>query len=127
VYDEMAGRAHSVVVNRHAAVADAVFHRSEDRQLVERMARNAAVPFIGLWLDAPDAVLTERVAGRHADASDATQEVIRTQEREDSGTVTWHRIDATQPFDRVVADARRIAEAVLKPGTPDDIRSGAST
>ena len=127
VYNEMAGRVHSVLVNQHAAVADAVFLRPDDRQLVERTAHNVGVPFIGLWLEAPEPVLIERLAGRHADASDATGEVIRSQMREDPGPMTWHYLDASLPPALVAENAVSIVRSVLGRGASDDLQSGAPT
>jgi len=58
------------------------------------VARKAAVPFVGVWLEAPLVVRLERVTGRTADASDATAEVGRAQEAYDLGALSWRRYDA---------------------------------
>ena len=57
---------HSQVVRSgHSAIVDAVHARPADRQAIERLA-GASVPFIGLWLDAPKALLIERTNRRRS-------------------------------------------------------------
>jgi hypothetical protein len=126
VYEELAGRVQAILRTGHGAVADATFLRVEDRHLLERIARDAGVPFVGVWLNAPEPTLIQRVAGRKADVSDATGEVIRAQGREDVGSLTWHHVDAAQPPDRVLEDAMSFVRAVLRITAPDDIHGGAS-
>ena len=43
------------------------------------IAAQAGVAFAGLWLEAPRAVLRERVARREADVSDATPAIVDRQ------------------------------------------------
>jgi predicted kinase len=55
------------------------------------------VPFTGLWLTAPEATLTQRVAARTGDASDATPEVVRRQvslHESEPVECAWLRVDA---------------------------------
>ena len=49
----MTERAATVVRAGHAAIADAVFARPADRDAIEQAAAAAGVPFVGIWLDAP--------------------------------------------------------------------------
>jgi aminoglycoside phosphotransferase family enzyme/predicted kinase len=79
----------------HSAIVDAVFARSADRQTIERIAADMSVPFVGLWLDAPEPMLVARTEQRRHDASDADANVIRMQHRQRTGPMTWHRIDAS--------------------------------
>ena len=51
-------------------------------------------PFAGFWLEAPLGLLRARVAGRGADASDATVEVLERAAAADPGPVAWRRLDA---------------------------------
>jgi uncharacterized protein len=46
---------------------------------IEDMARHAGAAFTGIWLSAPGERLSERVAARRGDASDATPEVVAMQ------------------------------------------------
>ena len=74
-----------VVRSGHSAIVDAVHARPADRQAIERLAGDASVPFIGLWLEAPETVLIERTKRRRLDPSDADETVIRTQRAQDIG------------------------------------------
>ena len=62
VYESVAERAATVVRAGHAAIVDAVFARRADRQVIECAAEAAGVPFLGLWLDAPEQVLVGSLA-----------------------------------------------------------------
>lgn len=110
VYTTVAEHADRVVRAGHTAIVDAVFARSADREAIERIASAAGVPFVGLWLDAPAAVLVERVARRRHDPSDADADVIRKQLSRDSGPIGWDRIDGAAPFDRVLRRASDILD-----------------
>ena len=112
VYATLVAQARSVIANQHGVVVDAVHLRSADRHAIEHMASAAGVPFVGLWLNAPEPVLIERIAGRQLDASDATGDVVRAQRREDTGPVSWYRIDASRPAGVMLEDARRIVAIV---------------
>ena len=65
VYATMTERAATVVRAGYAAIADAVFARPADRDVIEQAAAAAGVPFVGIWLDAPHDVLVAR-AGTEA-------------------------------------------------------------
>jgi hypothetical protein len=99
VYETIAQRAAQVVQGGHAAIVDAVYAPSDDR-----------VPFAGIWLDAPEPILIARSEQRQLDASDADAAVIRKQVAEDTGAVTWHRIDASRASD----DTLRVAGDMLR-------------
>ena len=87
-----------------SVIADAVFDRPGEREAIEAIARQIAVPFTGLWLDAPAHTLAQRITARTHDASDATLEVLDRQMQQDPGVLTWHRIDAGRPVPVIVAD-----------------------
>ena len=95
VYDAILARAAVVVGQGHSAVVDAVFDRADERAAVERCARECGVPFAGLWLEAPEAVLVSRVAQRQHDASDADAAVVRLQQHRVTGAVAWPHVDAS--------------------------------
>jgi len=79
----------------HAVIADATFMDLAHRSLVETAAQQAGVPFLGIWLSAPQPILEQRIAARAGDASDATVEVLRAAARTDPGAGAWHAVDAT--------------------------------
>jgi hypothetical protein len=109
-YAEAEGRAVFAELNRavseliaggHAVVADAMFLNPADRAGVRAAA--APAPFLGVWLQAPLALLEARIAARREDASDATVAVLRRAAAADPGAIDWVRVDAT---DRAAALAR---------------------
>jgi len=108
VYRTMLERARTALAAGHAVILDAVYARPDERAAAEALADTAETRFIGLWLEAPGAVLEARVAARGADASDATADVVRRQLDYRLGTVTWNRLDATGNLEETVAAARQI-------------------
>jgi predicted kinase len=95
VYATLAQRAASVVTSGHSVVVDAVYARPSDRHVIEDVAARASVPFVGVWLEAPESVLIARAERRINDPSDADASVVRSQHRERTGLIDWHRIDAS--------------------------------
>lgn len=110
VYADLARDARAVLDSRHAVVVDAVFERMACRECIERVAREACVPFTGIWLHARAQTLLARVDARRGDASDATAEVVRAQMAAQSGPVPWVRIDADAPPGEVAARVMRTME-----------------
>ena len=94
VFAELTGQARIALEAGHAAVADATFIDAANRAQLEGVAAAAGVPFIGIWLQAPLAMLEARIAGRLRDASDATVEVLRAAARADPGPGSWIPVDA---------------------------------
>jgi predicted kinase len=66
------------------------------------------VPFSGLWLSAPLAVLVARVAERRGDVSDATPEVVRRQLAIDPGAMSWRPLDTSGSSEGVAVAARTL-------------------
>jgi predicted kinase len=95
VYAATVEQARATLRGGHCAIVDAVFARSSDRLAIERVAADMSVPFVGLWLEAPEPTLVARTEQRRNDASDADAEVIRMQHRQGIGVMTWHRIEAS--------------------------------
>jgi aminoglycoside phosphotransferase family enzyme/predicted kinase len=103
VFAELAALARTAIAAGHAAIADAVFLRAEERSAIAA----AGTPFTGLWLEAPLDVLRTRVAARRGDASDATPAVLEAAAARDPGPLSWHRLDASgdaEPAARKVLD-----------------------
>ena len=98
VYAALRQGARQTIEAGHSAIVDAVFMHAEDRRMIEAVAAAASVPFLGLWLDAPEPVLIARTAGRRENPSDADAAVIRSQRAQDTGAIHWQRIDATVPL-----------------------------
>jgi predicted kinase len=114
VYEISAERAATIVRAGHAAIVDAVFARRADRQAIERAAEAAGVPFLGLWLDAPEQVLVDRSQCRRADLSDADPAVVRRQLAQGAGEVAWHRFQTTAKPLAVLQDVLSVIEGRLK-------------
>jgi uncharacterized protein len=94
VYAALQDEAAATLAAGLSAIVDATFLREDEREAVADLARRAGVPFIGLWLEAPAAVLAARVAARHDDASDADRAVLERQLAMELGAISWRRIDA---------------------------------
>jgi uncharacterized protein len=113
VYATLAERAAQVVRAGHSVIVDAVYARASDRQVIESVAAAASVPFVGLWLEAPESVLIARTAQRRNDPSDADADVVRRQRTHDTGAIPWRRIDASLPAAAVQSHAAdRVREAL---------------
>jgi uncharacterized protein len=102
VYGTVAERAGVIVRGGHAAIADAVFARPADRSAIEQVAVDAGVPFVGIWLDAPESIQIARSERRQLDPSDADTTVIRQQITQDTGPIRWLRVDATPTIENIL-------------------------
>jgi predicted kinase len=115
----LAERAALTIRGGHSAVVDAVYARTSDRQTIEQVAAAASVPFIGLWLDAPEPVLIARTERRHNDPSDADANVIRMQSAQGAGEIGWCRLDASLPAPSVLSTAIDRVRKQLQRGLND--------
>ena len=105
VYAHLAEHAALVLGSGHSIIVDGVYARAADRRAIEQVAEAASVPFIGLWLDAPESQLIDRTVRRRNDASDADANVVRMQRAQDPGDIRWCRLDASVPVASVVSSA----------------------
>lgn len=111
VYAEIDRKIQAVLASGHSAVFDAVFASEAERAHVENVAARVEAQFCGLWLDAPDAVLKERVAGRAGDASDANTDVVAQQLSYDLGVIAWHTVDAGERAETTLGNAKHTLKA----------------
>ena len=81
---------------------------SADRQAIEHVAAEVSVPFVGVWLEAPQFTLIARAERRRDDASDANAHVFRIQQQQWTGVMTWQRVEAT-PSSEMVLESTAIA------------------
>ena len=107
VYQAVVKRAGTALRAGQSVIADAVFAQPGHREAIEGTARDAGVPFIGLWLDGPRDVLAQRIAHRSMDVSDATADVLEAQLRAGAGAINWHRLDGGGSVATVLAGAQR--------------------
>lgn len=85
-------------------IADAVHLRQDERLAAEEIARKGKAHFTGVWLEATQDVLIERVEQRMKDASDATVSVVSAQMKEPAGEIGWMRFEASAPAHELAAD-----------------------
>jgi len=114
VYQMLSEQARLVLSAGHAVIIDAVFDDPDVRQDVEALAREAGVPFQGIWLHAVPETLLKRVTERRNDASDATPEVVCAQLKGDHGPLTaeWTVVDAGGRLVDTLARARTALKGV---------------
>lgn len=94
VYREMAWRTSLTLAEGGSVIADAVFDNAANRDLIEAVAAEVGVPFVGAWLDTDPSVLWQRVSLRRHGVSDATVDILSRQLQRRTGSVTWRKIDA---------------------------------
>jgi aminoglycoside phosphotransferase family enzyme/predicted kinase len=102
VYRKLCSRSHVIAANGGSVIVDAVFDKPQNRAMVEKAARNAGVPFMGIWLDADPAVLRKRVAERKGGPSDADLTVLDGQLRRDVGEIRWRHVRAGDSVDTII-------------------------
>jgi uncharacterized protein len=117
VYARLAEHAGIIVRAGHTAIVDAVYAHPSDRQVIERVAADASVPFVGLWLDAAESIAIARAGQRRNDPSDADADVIRRQRAEGSGGIQWHRLDASASAHLVLQGANEYVAGRLREST----------
>lgn len=105
VYNTLVERAAQVLRSGHSLVVDAVYARPSERKRIEQVAIAAAVPFTGIWLEAPESVLVSRTEQRRNDASDADPEIVRLQRGLDTGPIEWVCLDASGSASTVLSRA----------------------
>ncbi len=111
VYDALCRKAAVGLAAGYTVIIDAVALTAEERNSFAEVARAAAVPFSGLWLEARPEAMANRIRGRVRDASDASPEILAEQLRHDSGKIDWVRIDAGGRPEDCLAAARRAVAA----------------
>jgi aminoglycoside phosphotransferase family enzyme/predicted kinase len=95
VFAELAVLTREAASGGHAVIADATFIDADDRAMLQDAANSAGVRFVGLWLEAPMAMLEARTSSRHGDASDATLAVLHAAARAGASAGQWSPIDAS--------------------------------
>jgi aminoglycoside phosphotransferase family enzyme/predicted kinase len=107
VYAALRADAAAVVATGMPVIVDAVHLDASERAAIRSVAEAAGARFTGLWLEAPVAVLADRVGQRRGGPSDATAEVVRMQAEVDTGRLDWTTIDASDGLDPMVEAAVR--------------------
>ncbi len=94
VYERVLHKARIALQAGHTVIADAVFLDPCERAAIEQVTGDAGAAFAGVWLEADEQVLVDRVSARKGDASDATADVVRFQLKRLGDPVGWHKINA---------------------------------
>jgi aminoglycoside phosphotransferase family enzyme/predicted kinase len=105
VYAALRERARQGLAAGQAVIVDAVHAAPAERDAIAAVAREAGVPFDGIWLEATRERLAARLAARRGDASDATPAVLEKQLAYELGALAWRRLDATGAAEEVAARA----------------------
>jgi predicted kinase len=108
VYAAVTERCGRVLGGGYTAIADAVFGRPAQWNAIRRCAQRMAVPFVGVWLDAPREVLVQRVTARTGDISDADAGVVARQVADTTPPANWVRVNAASSLDSVVGEVRAL-------------------
>lgn len=111
VYEVLCRKAKMAIAAGHGVIVDAVFLDATERAEMEQVAASEGVSFTGLWLTAPEAVMTRRVADRTGDASDATPQVVRRQVSQldsEPAECAWLQVDAGGSATATLAAARAL-------------------
>jgi aminoglycoside phosphotransferase family enzyme/predicted kinase len=120
VYAWMRDLAASALACGRSVILDAVAANSAQRAGFAEIAAAACVPFAGLWLEAPEAVLETRIQNRRNDVSDATPEVLHQQLGWDIGPIDWARLSVEGDVASCVAAASRLL--ALSPASQETAR-----
>jgi len=64
VYETLGECAREGILNGRSVVVDAVFADQAQRRMIERVATDQGVPFVGCWLSASDEVLSDLLSRR---------------------------------------------------------------
>ena len=116
-YNRLAELSTTLLHAGFSVIVDAAFLRRPQRQLFSEIARAAGVPWAILTLQAPEALLRERIVQRRdrgEDASEATAQVLAHQLQSAEALSTEERthaiyVDAAKPFR--IADLRAMIDA----------------
>jgi hypothetical protein len=100
-------------------ILDAVYAKSHERRAAAHLAAELAIPFIGLWLEAPLATRLARIGRRSGDASDADVAIAARQSAEKLAEPGWMSLEASGGLAATVTTARRKLQrsnSWLRPG-----------
>ncbi len=112
IYGIVAASAARIAQTGHAAIADAVFAKADERSFIASTAQAADVAFTGLMLMADVETRIARVSRRTNDASDADAAIALRQEQYELGPIDWIIIDANGAPDETLARARKALDEI---------------
>lgn len=105
VYEVLRQQATTALRTGSCVIVDALFHDPVQRKGIEKLAQKMNVPFVGLWMDAPLSVRTERVKHRKQTPSDIRKEdELECQLSLKTGKIIWHKINTNQIKEETIND-----------------------
>jgi aminoglycoside phosphotransferase family enzyme/predicted kinase len=115
VYDELYRKAGELLASGVSVIADAVFRNEMERRTIEKIAKDAGVPFVGLWLVVSPSEQDARLEARTRDASDATVDIGRAQRQTAEPVSDWPTLNADMGIaDLCAAAAPLLAKAGIR-------------
>jgi len=106
VYEVLRQQATCALCAGSTVILDALFHNEYERLATEKLAESLGIPFIGLWMDAPLNIRTNRIKSRGQKASDIRKEAEpECQLSLETGNITWHIINTDMPKEETVQQA----------------------
>ena len=103
VYKRLCDRAEQALGAGQSVIVDATFLEAYHRRQIERIAARSHVRFSGLWLEASQDCLVDRVTHRRNDASDADAAVVLGQLAKKSTIKCWETFDTSEDFESVLS------------------------
>lgn len=117
VYKVLAERAARILAQGHSVIVDAVYAQQTERAAIARAVADLKLSFIGIFLTADLATRIKRIGQRVNDASDATADLARIQDRYDVGPMDWKVVDASGTPEQTLNQCKT-AMPDLSPHTP---------
>ena len=108
VYERVLHKALVALQADHTVIVDAVFLDRAERSAIEQVADGAGASFAGLWLEADEERLVDRVNARKGDASDATAAVVHQQLKHLTRPVNWHSINADGALEETIERSLKV-------------------
>ncbi|MDH3739996.1 MAG: AAA family ATPase [Hyphomicrobiales bacterium] len=116
VYGSLMHKAKLALLAGSSVIVDAVFLNEAERDHAQAVARDAGASFDGIWLEANERTMIERVTDRTGDASDADAAIVRKQLKKPTGNISWHRIIADGTLDQTLSNcADTLNQGIAKP------------
>ena len=107
VIAEMDKRTTDYLSKSTSVILTSILVEEAHRKEKQNFAENCHVPFIGLWLDAPEQILLQRVEKRsqqNTDASDANVAVVKKQIQAQESITDWPKINSDRSVEDIVQD-----------------------
>lgn len=115
VYDVLRQQARAALAQGSCVIIDALFYNSVEREAAKFLSKEANVPFVGLWMEAPLEERTRRVEKRLRNPSDVRRECeLVSQLNLKTGRITWHRISTAGAKEETIRQVVRILKKYLK-------------